>query len=327
MKKAVITGGCGFIGINLAKFLKKNNYKVVLIDNFIRRNKSIILNKNLNFEIHNIDIRDEVKLSSILSNTDVVFHLAAINGTENFYKNSELVLDIGIKGAIAISNACKFADVPDLLIASSSEVYHMPEKFPTPEDVPLKIPDPKNPRFSYSGSKILSELIAFNYNKEHFRKIQIFRPHNIYGPDMGLKHVIPQFIMQGLKIKNNINKNFKIIGTGKESRSFCYIDDAIKAILKVYEKGKHREIYNIGNDTETKILSLANKIKKIIRIRNANEYISGNIGGTKRRSPDLTKIKKLGFIQKILLNDGLIKTSKWYEKNFENLKNQHNLLY
>ena len=100
----------------------------------------------------------------------------------------------------------------------------------------LKIPDIYNPRYSYGGGKILTELIGINYGRKYFKKLIIFRPHNVYGPDMGNEHVIPELIN---RFKNLKGRNFKIQGTGKEIRSFIYIDDFIDAFNLIIKKGKH----------------------------------------------------------------------------------------
>ena len=83
-----------------------------------------------------------------------------------------------------------------LVLASSSEVYQTPPQVPTDESAPLVVPDPLNPRYSYGGGKIISELMAINYGRKYFERVLIFRPHNVYGPDMGFEHVIPQFALR-----------------------------------------------------------------------------------------------------------------------------------
>src|SRR3546814_9308729 len=107
-----------------------------------------------------LDVRDKDGLVSLLKGVDAVFHLAAVNGTENFYNRPELVLDVGVRGALAVCEACVAAGVSDLVVASSAEVYQTPAVVPTPEDIPMIIPDSLNPRYSYGGSKLISELIA-----------------------------------------------------------------------------------------------------------------------------------------------------------------------
>jgi nucleoside-diphosphate-sugar epimerase len=168
----------------------------------------------------------------------------------------------------------------------------------------LKIPDIFNPRYSYGGGKILTELMGINYGKKFFKKLIIFRPHNVYGPDMGNEHVIPEFIR---RMKNTNNKFFKIQGSGKEIRSFIFIDDFINAFNFILHKGKHLNIYNIGTKEKITIKELAKKIailfkKKIIIKRSALKR-----GGTKIRIPNIKKIQKLGFKPKYSLNKGLKK--------------------
>jgi UDP-glucose 4-epimerase len=264
------------------------------------------------------DVRDEDKMCKAFKGADVVMHLAAINGTENFYKRPELVLDVGLRGALAVINACRKADVPDLVMASSAEVYQTPEVVPTPETIPLTLPNSLNPRYSYGGSKIITELIAFNYAQEHFRKVQVFRPHNVYGPDMGWKHVVPQFIQRALKIRNLGDGKltpFPIQGDGTQTRAFCYVDDVVDGILTMYYNGTHREIYNIGNDEEITINDL---VKRIGWILGSNLSVIPTLnadGGTPRRCPDITKMRKLGFTPQVSLDEGLRRTAKWYFEN------------
>ena len=127
---------------------------------------------------------------------DEVHHLAFVNGTEFFYSAPELVLDVGVKGMINVIDACRATASRNLVLASSSEVYQTPPQVPTDESAPLLVPDPPNPRYSYGGGKIISELMAINYGRKLFDRVLIFRPHNVYGPDMGFEHVIPQFALR-----------------------------------------------------------------------------------------------------------------------------------
>ena len=123
-------------------------------------------------------------------------HAAFVNGTQFFYSMPQLVLDVGIRGMLNVLDACLAHDVPELFVASSSEVYQTPPRIPTDESVPFSIPDPMNPRYSYAAGKITSEMLAINYARTHFQRMVIFRPHNVYGPDMGWEHVIPQFVLR-----------------------------------------------------------------------------------------------------------------------------------
>ena len=219
----------------------------------------IILEKNFSIKHKNLqlidgDIRNITNLNKIKNKIDIVVHLAAINGTRNFYDKPNLVLEVGIKGIINIIDFCKNKKIKEIFLASSSEVYQNAPFYPTDEKVRLIIPDPNNPRFSYSSTKIISEILLLN--SDFFKKAVIFRPHNIYGPDMGYKHVIPELIIKTIKEKKFLN----IQGDGKNKRSFCYIEDFVDAFNILIKKGKHKEIYNIGNTDEVNILGLSKLI-------------------------------------------------------------------
>ena len=122
------------------------------------------------------------------------FPLGFVNGTKFFYERPDLVLDVGIRGALNTIDAAKKYDVEKYIMASSSEVYQQPTVVPTTEDERIIIPDISNPRFSYSGGKILSELLTLHYFSNSDTQRIVFRPHNVYGPDMGWEHVIPEFM-------------------------------------------------------------------------------------------------------------------------------------
>ena len=306
-KKYLITGGSGFIGRAIAELLLKKKNKVIIIDNKFRKKKYEDI-KNKNLKIYNIDIRKKNSLKRISKNIDSVVHLAFINGTNFFYEQPQLVLDVALKGIINILEICKENSIKEFFLASSSEVYQNASKIPTDEKIALNIPDPLNPRYSYAAGKIISEIMLLNTN--FFKRAVVFRPHNIYGPNMGYNHVIPEIILKSL----NSKKFLKIEGQGNHTRSFCYIDDFVRAFDVLLNKGKDKNIYNIGTEEEIKKKNLVKKIiffsKKKLIIKKSKE----KLGNTKRRCPNISKIKKIGFKPKIQLNVGLRKTFDWYNK-------------
>ena len=322
MKKVLITGGGGFIGSYLANDLSEN-FSVTIVDNFIRGDETRLNNKIKKVTADLTKINDFNKLDN---HYDWIFHLAAVNGTDNFYDINETVFNVGVKSILNIYDFYGNKDI-SLVIASSAEVYQTPASIPTPEEEPLKIPDVKNPRYSYGGSKIFSELVAFNYNNSAFKKVLIFRPHNIYGPNMGYKHVIPQLILKiNHAIINNID-HITLIGTGNETRAFCYVLDVVNGLKILMKSGVDHEIYHIGNsDEEIKILDLA---KLIIDEFGHNISIKSgknlHKGGTNRRCPDVTKISLLGYKPEYNLNKGLKETIKWYIDNIDNFKNKRSI--
>ena len=147
--------------------------------------------------------------------------------------------------------------------------------------------------------------MGIHYGKKYFNKMIIFRPHNVYGPDMGNEHVVPEFINRFKLLKK---KSFKIQGTGNEIRSFIFIDDFLSAFNLILNKGKHLNIYNIGTTEKIKIKNLAYKLSKIFNKKIKLKKTFLKKGSTKIRMPNINKIKKIGFKPKFDLNKGLMKT-------------------
>ena len=307
-KNILITGGSGFIGSAITKYLVKEKHKVTVYDNNSRGKSKRLKEVKKKISFIKGDIRDKKKLLSIKGKVDTVIHLAYVNGTKFFYKKPYEILDIAVNGLLNILEFCKKKNVKNFYLASSSEVYQNPHKIPTNEQEMLKIPDIHNPRYSYGGGKIISELYGMNFAKKYLKKFVIFRPHNVYGKDMGNDHVIPEFINRFRKLGNK--KNFLIFGTGQEVRSFIYIDDFILGFDKVFKKGKNQEIYNIGTSEKIKISKLAKLIAKIFGKKIKFKKTKILKGSPSKRCPDINKIKRLGFNQKIRLKDGIKKLLK-----------------
>ncbi len=301
-KNFLVTGGTGFIGASICKMLLKLGHKVTIFDNNSRGKISRIheIEKKINFIKG--DIRNKKKVMNSMKNIDAVIHLAYINGTKFFYEKPDLILDVAVKGLVNIFDSCLKYKIKELYLASSSEVYQTPLKIPTDENEPLKIPNIYNPRYSYGGGKILTELMGINYGRKFFKKLIIFRPHNVYGPDMGNEHVIPEFINRFKKLKR---EKFIIQGNGSETRSFIYIDDFVRAFEYIIKKGKHLQIYNIGTNEKVSIRALVKKLSKIFNKKIIIKKTKLSKGSTKKRLPNIKKIRLLGFKQKIKLEQGL----------------------
>ena len=304
-KTILVTGGTGFIGSAITKYLVEKKYHVIVFDNNFRG--KIARLKKIKKKIMFIkgDVVNKQQLFHAAKNADILIHLAYINGTRFFYTKPYEVLEIATKGMLNVIDACKKYSIKELYLASSSEVYQTPKKIPTNEKEMLKIPNIYNPRYSYGGGKIISELLGIHFAKKNLNKFIIFRPHNVYSGDMGHEHVIPEFIRKIKNIKKS--KNFLIQGTGNEKRSFIFIDDFISAFDKIFTKGKNLEIYNIGTTEIVKIKELAKKIAKIFNIKIKLKKGKQLEGGTRIRCPDISKIKKLGFKPRFNLGQGLRK--------------------
>lgn len=309
-KNYLVTGGTGFIGSAIVRHLVNKGFNVSVIDNNQRGSLHRLKDIRNKIKFIKVDIRDKLKIIKACRNINTIIHLAYVNGTEFFYSKPELVLDIAVKGMSNILDAAIKNKVKNFVLASSSEVYQKPNKIPTPEEVPLIVPKLSNPRFSYGGGKIICELLCQHFGKKFFKKMLIFRPHNIYGKDMGNKHVIPQLINRSKKTKKT--KKLFIQGSGKETRSFTHISDFIQAFDLIINKGKHLNVYNIGTSEEISI----NRLTKLIlgKLKIDSKIIKGKIrpGSTNRRLPNINKIEKLGYRQKVKIKDGLDEMISFY---------------
>jgi nucleoside-diphosphate-sugar epimerase len=316
-KSYLITGGTGFIGAALVKALVEAGFRVRTLDNSSRGANRRLAAVAGQYEHFEGDVRDYDTFAAAAKGVDSVCHLAYVNGTELFYSMPEIVLDVGVKGMVNAIDVCKNLGIGELIVASSSEVYQTPPRVPTDELVPLVIPDVFNPRYSYAAGKILSEVMAINCGRKYLERVIIFRPHNIYGPDMGWEHVIPQFAlrMQELCRRAPGRIEFPIQGTGEETRAFAFIEDAVQALMLLLARGKHLEIYNIGTDREVTIAALAALISNHFGREIALRPGAPAAGGTSRRCPDIGKIKALGYAPRISLEKGVQSTAAWYEAN------------
>lgn len=317
-RKILVTGGSGFIGSALVKRLVREGHAVRVLDDNSRGAPRRLAEVEKEIEFVGGDVRDPGAVDAAVTGVDEVHHLAYVNGTEFFYSAPELVLDVGVKGMINVLDACRKHGVRDLILASSSEVYQTPPTIPTDETAPLIVPDPLNPRYSYGGGKIISELMAINYGRKFFDRVLIFRPHNVYGPDMGWEHVVPQFALR-LKAAQAAHPSgplpFAIQGSGEETRSFCFVDDLVEGVIVMRARGEHLGIYHVGTTDEISVADLARRMAQ--QIGRSIDLKTGTrlAGSTPRRCPDISKLAGLGYKPRVPLAQGLTRTIDWYWQN------------
>jgi len=315
MRTYLVTGGFGFIGSHLVRALLQAGHRVRVLDNFSRGSVDRLSDVYHRVEIIKGDIRDANVVSRAVRGVDAVCHLAFVNGTRHFYENPAYVLDVGVKGMINVLDECIQGGVGELILASSSEVYQTPPKVPTGESVPLSVPDPYNPRYSYGGGKIISELMAIHYGRKYFERVLVFRPHNVFGPNMGWDHVIPQFVTRLLHLRATTCEEeipFQIQGTGEQTRAFIYIEDFIAGLMLIIDRGEHLNTYNIGTTEEITIRDVALSIARCLGMRIRIVPGPQAAGSTLRRCPDIRKLEQLGFQPKFKFADVLPLTVQWY---------------
>ena len=290
MGKILIIGGAGFIGKNLIEYYIKNkSNKIDIIDNFSRGKNDFFIKKiksNKNVRILKLDLSSQNKsnLKKLKINYDYIYQLAAILGVKNVIDNPEDVLIKNLeiqKNAILIARKQK--KLKKFIFFSTSEVHigslkYMKMKFPTKETFPIALDVINNPRTSYSLSKIYGEALLCHSKLNYI----VLRPYNIYGPRMGMSHVIPQVLKKINKSKKSIN-----VFSPNHSRSFCFIDDAIKQIINLtHDKKLLNSVHNIGNgDEEIKIKNLIKILKKISNKEKLNvKFIDDKNLNSPRRS-------------------------------------------
>jgi nucleoside-diphosphate-sugar epimerase len=315
----LVTGGSGFLGSALVRRLVQEGARVRVLDNHWRGRPRRLADVAGRIELMTGDIRDADCVGRAVEGIDCVVHLSAINGTRYFYEEPELVIDVAIRGTLNVIDACRRHGVGQLVVASSSEAYQSPDLIPTPENVPLVVPDILNPRYSYGGSKLAAELIAFNYGRTGFDRVVVFRPHNVYGPDMGFEHVIPELTVRAAAAvaagPAQGAVRFPIKGDGRQTRAFIHVDDFTDGLFTVIDRGQHLNVYHIGNPDEVTVEALARMIFEEFRRVPAFEHEPAPAGETRRRCPDITKLRALGFAPHIPLSDGLPGVVEWYRAN------------
>lgn len=317
--KILITGGAGFIGYHLGKFLAERGDEIVICDNFARGKEdadfqALVSLPNVKLVI--CDLTKPEELEKIGGGYDYIYHLAAINHTKLFYEIPAEVLRVGVMTLMNMLEWMRGQDKKTkIMFTSSNEAYAGALKafgqlpIPTPEKVPLVIDDTYNLRWSYAGTKLIGELACIAYAKQYGVRMSIVRPHNFYGPRAGAGHVIPDFIERILDKENPFN-----IYGGDDTRSFCYIDDAIRQMVAVMESDKtDGETVHLGNAEEIKIIDLAKQLFDVadyhpeIIVHNSPE------GSVKRRLPDLTKLQNLtGVKAEIGLEEGMRRCLEWH---------------
>jgi nucleoside-diphosphate-sugar epimerase len=320
MKKILITGGLGFIGFNLVKKHLKLGHKVIVFDSFFKNKGQIdkefhkeLNNKNL--KLIKIDLTKKIKIQTLFKNLDIVYHLAAINGTELFYEIPYKVATDNLLITINLLKLFEKIKVSKIIYSSTSEVYSdgykmNTIKIPTAEDVPIVFSQPTDTRYSYGTSKFMCEFLVREFGKKFKINTIIIRYHNIYGSRMGTKHAIPQITQRIISGENPL----RVYGAN-ETRAFCYIDDAVEATFKLgVKKVSNGEIIHIGNDQEEiKIKDLVKKMLKVLNKKIKIMSIKGKSSSVKRRCPSIKKLNKItNFKPSINLDTGLKKTIEWY---------------
>jgi nucleoside-diphosphate-sugar epimerase len=317
MSNVLVTGAAGFIGFALADALSgQADTNVFVVDNFVRGEKDTAYTELCSRDsvvAFDLDLTDCDAVRELPESVDVIFHMAALNGTQNFYERPyDVVRCSTLPTFYLLDRYGSGGDLKRFVYAGSSEAYAgtvttFDWPVPTAEDVPLCITDPSNLRWSYGGSKLHGEVLVTAACHQHAKDHTIIRYHNVYGPRMGDKHVVPDFLE---RMKEGV---YSLYGHS-DTRSFIYIDDAVRATLMLADcDAAANETVNVGSENEIQIVDLGKEMLELAGIDAEIELHDSPKGSVSRRAPDTTKLKNLvGFTEEVSLADGLRRTMDFY---------------
>ena len=318
--KALITGGAGFIGFHLARELVDRGDSVVLVDSFARGVRDAELEELVaapNVTLLTCDLRDANLLADLPGDCDYIYHLSAIIGVEHVLERPYQVLADNVKMLVhAIDLGRRQADLKRFVFASTSEVYagtlrHFSLEMPTPETTPLAVSPLEEPRTSYMLSKIYGEALC----RHSGLPITLIRPHNFYGPRMGLAHVIPQLLERAYR--SDDGGDFEVYSVD-HSRTFIFIDDAVQIMRRAAQSDSCvGQVLNVGNQTpEIEMGGLADIVLRTVGRKLHVVPRPATPGSPPRRCPDMSKTTEVtGFVPRVSLADGIARTFRWYVDN------------
>ena len=310
---AVVSGGAGFIGSHLCELLVGRGWKVIAIDNFLtgRRSNIAALERSDSFEIVEADVSKPLPEQVLDSPADVVFHLASpASPGKSPYSYMSLPFETLRAGSCGTWTLLDYAKARRavFVLASTSEVYGDPEVSPQPESYWGNV-NPVGPRAVYDEAKRFAEALSSAYAREFGLDVKIARIFNTYGPKMRPDdgRVVSNMVVQALT-----GRPLTVYGDGSQTRSFCYIDDMVKGLVRLAESDLNGPC-NLGNPSEFRIIELAELVRQLVPGAREITYEPLPPDDPKQRRPDISLAKeRLGWEPKVPLAEGLKKTIEWY---------------
>ena len=293
--RAFITGGAGFIGSHLADALIARGDTVTILDNMSTGSQANIAHLDGKITIHTGDIRDQALVEKLVADSDIVFHMAAALGVKNIMEHTIESIDRNFNGSEVVLNAAT-KHKKRLIIASTSEIYGKNPNQPLHEESDRVVGAPQKIRWTYSDAKALEEAVAHTLHKTHGLKVTTVRFFNTVGPRQTGQYgmVVPRFIQAALN-----NEDIIIYDDGSQSRVFCHVEDAVRAVISLSETDSTiGEYFNVGGVGEITVKELATKVIERTNSKSAIKYIPyteaypAGFEDMQRRVPDITKIKK-----------------------------------
>ncbi len=312
--RILVTGGAGFLGSHLCERLIAQEHDVICLDNFFtgRRENILHLLSNPRFEL----VRHDV-IEPILLEVDQVYNLACPASPIHYQYNPVKTVKTSVMGAINMLGLAKRVRAR-ILQASTSEIYGDPMVHPQPEEYWGNV-NPIGFRSCYDEGKRLAETLMMDYHRQNNVDIRIARIFNTYGPRMleNDGRVVSNFIVQALR-----GEPLTLYGEGQQTRSFCYVDDLIEALIRLMNTEGVHEPVNLGNPGEFTIKQLAEEVMRICGSDSGFKYLSLPQDDPRQRKPDITRAQTLlGWNPTIPLREGLEKTVAYFKAHSDS--NQH----
>lgn len=317
-RSVLVTGGAGFIGSHLVKKLVELGAKVTVIDDLSRgQSKKLKLVKD-KISFHKIDLRNEKKAQPFFYNQEIVFNLAALNTgvdfdlgrTEVMFEENLLLQMMPLRMAKKSSSLKRFVQI------SSASVYSreaMEKHVPTPETADTTEPEPS--KVGYALAKKMGEKLAGWYYQNTGMETVCVRFINVFGEDDNydqMGHFIPVMVRKFIEAKDSVT----VFGSGKQSRSFIYVADAVNALLLLAEKGVAGEVYNVDSNSEKSVVEVVKEIEGYFKEKKLKiNFDLTKPEGSQRRMLDSSKLKKLGWEARISFSEGLKKTIESIKSN------------
>ncbi len=305
--RILVTGGAGFLGSHLCKFLLNKGNEVICLDNFFTGSKDNIvdLHSNAYFELIRHDI-----CFPIYVEVDKIFNLACPASPVSYQLDPIQTTKTNVSGAINVLGIAKRLNIP-VLQASTSEIYGDPSVHPQTETYWGNV-NCNGPRSCYDEGKRCAETLFSDYYRQLNIDIRVARIFNTYGPNMAINdgRVVSNFIVQALQ-----NENITIYGDGKQTRSLCYVDDLVDGLVKLMNADSLHEPVNLGNPREITILNLAEKIVELTNSKSKLDFKPLPQDDPMQRCPDISQaIEKLDWKPKTDLETGINKTIGYFEE-------------
>lgn len=305
--RILVTGGAGFIGSHLCERLIGEGHDVICLDNFFtgRRENVFPLLSNPRFELLRHDV-----IEPVLLEVDQIYNLACPASPIHYQYNPVKTVKTSVMGTINMLGLAKRVRAR-ILQASTSEIYGDPLVHPQTEDYWGNV-NPIGLRSCYDEGKRIAETLMMDYHRQNNVDIRIARIFNTYGPRMleNDGRVVSNFIVQALR-----GEPLTLYGAGDQTRSFCYVDDLIEALIRLMEADDLHEPVNLGNPGEFTIKELAAEVIDICGSDSELKYMPLPDDDPKQRKPDITRAQSLlNWTPKIQLREGLKKTAAYFEK-------------